>query len=146
MPCGDEQEKRTVLIKEGWFHVPATTRDKPYLIGSRCGRCGFTTFPKVKSCRSCMGEDTMKDFPLSAEGKLDTFAVSMQGPPGFTTPYIQAYVTLPEGIRIFTMIDTDKPEAENLEIGDKMVLVIGKIKVDAKGNDVVGWKFKPVRG
>jgi uncharacterized OB-fold protein len=137
-------EKRVIPIKEGWFHIPESATDKPYLIGSRCEKCGYIAFPKATICRSCMRDDTMREVHIGRKGKLDTFTISMQGPPGFAAPYIQAFVTLEEGIRIFTHIEGCKPEPDALKIGQELELVIGKIKTDAQGNDVIGWKFKPV--
>ncbi len=136
--------KKVIPIKEGWFHIPESADDQPYLIGSKCENCGFTTFPKAAACLSCMRDDTMREIHLGPKGKLDTFTIAMQGPPGFTTPYIQAFVTLPEGVRVFTMIEGCKPEYDALQIGQGMELVIGKIKEDEHGNDIIGWKFKPV--
>jgi uncharacterized protein len=136
-------EKKIIPIKQGWFHIPESPDEQPYLIGSKCGNCGFTTFPKVSICHSCMRDDTMKEIHLGPGGKVDTFTVAMQGPPGFSTPYIQAFVTLDEGVRIFTMLEGFKPEPDAIKIGQKVNLVIGKIKVDEQGNDVIGWKFAP---
>jgi uncharacterized OB-fold protein len=137
-------EKKVVPIKEGWFHAPESYEDKPYLIGSRCDSCGYITFPKAHVCQSCMKDNTMQEIRLGPGASLDTFTVAMQGPPGFTTPYIQAFVNLDEGVRIFTMIEGCKPEPDALKIGQRLELVIGKIKEDEQGNDVIGWKFKPV--
>ncbi|MFH1382238.1 MAG: OB-fold domain-containing protein [Chloroflexota bacterium] len=140
----NKTEKRVTLIKEGWFHIPESANDRPYLIGSKCEECGLTTFPKAAICPNCMKDDTMSEIHLSTRGKLESFTVSMQGPPGFTTPYIQAFVVLPEKVRLFTLIEGCQPEPDALQIGQEMELVIGKIKFDEHGNDIIGWKFKPV--
>jgi uncharacterized protein len=137
-------DKKVNYIKEGWFHQANSAGEQPYLIGSRCEHCGFTVFPKTSVCPSCMKDDAMHEIQLGSRGKLDSFTVAMQGPPGFDTTYIQAFVTLPDGIRIFTTVEGCKPEPDALKLGQEMELVIGKIKVDEKGNDVTGWKFRPV--
>jgi uncharacterized OB-fold protein len=144
MMAGKETEKKVIPIKVGWFHIPTSPEDKPYLIGSRCEHCGFISFPKTTICRSCMRDDTMREVHIGRKGKLDTFTISMQGPPGFATPYIQAFVTLEEGIRVFTIIEGCEPEPDAMELGQELELVIGKIKTDEHGNDVIGWKFRPV--
>ena len=36
------------------------------------------------------------------------------------------------------------PEPEALKLGQEVELVVGKIKEDEKGNDIIGWKFRPV--
>ena len=86
----------------------------------------------------------MHEIRLSPRGKLDTFTIAMQGPPGFATPYIQAFVTLTEGVRVFSMIEGCQSEQDALHLGQEVELVIGKIKEDEHGNDIIGWKFKPV--
>ncbi len=86
----------------------------------------------------------MREVHLSRRGKLDTFAVVRQAPFGFTAPYIMAYVTLPEGPKIFTTITGCKAEDNALSIGQEMELVIDKIREDDQGNEVIAWKFKPV--
>jgi len=141
----NEKKAQTVPIKEGWFHIPTSKDDVPYLIGSRCSRCGYIAFPKATICRSCMGEDTMQEVHIGRKGKLDTFTPSMQGPPGFDAPYIQAFVTLEKGVRIFTHIEGCEPTPDALKIGQELELVVGKIKTDEHGNDVIGWKFRPVK-
>ena len=141
---GNKTDKKAIPIKEGWFHVPESPEDKPYLVGSKCSHCGYIAFPKTVICRSCMHDNTMQEVHIGRKGKLDTFTVSMQGPPGFEAPYIQAFVTLEEGIRIFTHIEGCEMKPDALKIGQELELVIGKIKTDPQGNDVIGWKFRPV--
>ena len=77
MVFGEGKGKKAIPIKEGWFHIAETDDDQPYLIGSRCENCGFTTFPKAAACLSCMRDDTMREIHLGPKGKLDTFTVAM---------------------------------------------------------------------
>ena len=140
----ENEENKPIPIKEGWFHIPSSPEDQPYLVGSKCERCGYISFPKATICRSCMGENTLREIHIGRKGKLDTFTISMQGPPGFTAPYIQAFVTLEEGVRIFTHIEGCELKSDALKIEQELELVIGKIKTDPQGHDVIGWKFRPV--
>jgi len=112
---------------------------KPYLIGSRCKNCDYVAFPKRVVCPSCISKDSMKDIELSRTGKLDTFSILHVAAPGFSVPYAVGYVNLPEGPRIFSMITY---AGESLEIGDEVELMVGKIREDELGNEVIGYKFK----
>ena len=86
----------------------------------------------------------MEEIPLSTSGKLDAFTVIHVAPAGFEAPYIQAYVDLPEGLRLYTMVTGVEPREDALEEGQEMELVITKIMEDEKGNDLIGYKFRSV--
>lgn len=51
---------------------------------------------------------------------------------------------LPEGTRIFTMITGTEIRDDALKRGQEMELVIDKLREDAQGNEIIGWKFRPV--
>ncbi len=119
-----------------YYHVK---EGKPYLIGSRCKNCDYVAFPKRAVCPSCISKDSMKDIELSRTGKIDTFSILHVAAPGFSVPYVVGYVSLPEGPRIFSMISYS---GESLEIGDEVELMVGKIREDELGNEVIGYKFK----
>jgi uncharacterized OB-fold protein len=86
----------------------------------------------------------MVEIKLGPYGILVSFAVMQVGPPDFPPPYIIGYVKLEEGPVIFTPITGCEARDDALDIGQKMEIVIEKIKEDGKGNNVIGWKFKPV--
>jgi uncharacterized OB-fold protein len=136
-------KKPRIPIKEGWFYIPDAPGKEPYLIGSKCSQCGYTHFPKMVACPVCRKDGVMKEVPLSRKGKLDCFTVAHQGPPGFETPYIQAYVLLPEGIKIFTLIEGVKPLDNALKTGQEMELILSKVREDESGNEIISWKFRP---
>ncbi len=131
-------------IKEGLF-LPAESspNGKPYLIGSRCKVCGYTSFPQKEVCVRCLRDDTMELAHFGPHAILDSFAVMQVAPPGFTPPYMQGYVILRDGPKIFTLITGCEPREDALTVGDKMELVIEKIKEDENGEDIIGWKFRP---
>jgi len=130
-------------IKEGLFHIPQSSNDKPYLIGSRCRVCGYTVFPKQDVCVRCRQDGTMEQLKLGPYGILETFATMRVGPPDFPPPYIIGYVKMKEGARLFTLITGCETKDDALEIGEEMELLIEKIKEDTEGNHLIGWKFKP---
>jgi uncharacterized OB-fold protein len=132
-----------VPIKEGVFHKPESPSEKPYLIGSRCRLCGYVCFPKKQVCVKCVRDDCMAETKFGPYAHLDSYAVIHVAPPGFTVPYIQAYVILEQGPKIFTLISGCEPRDDALAPGQKMELVIERITDDENGNHLIGWKFKP---
>ena len=134
-----------VPIKEGLFHIPESESDEPYLVGSRCSVCGYTSFPKKEVCVRCLRDDTMEEATFGPDATLDSFAVMQVAPPGFTPPYVQGYVKLKEGPKVFTLITGCEPKDDALVLGEEMELVVDKIKEDDKGNELIGWKFRPAK-
>jgi len=119
--------------------------EKPYLIGSKCKICGYVAFPKKVVCPVCLTKESMEEIELSGKGKIDTFSVLHVGAPGFAVPYVVAYVVLQEGSKVFSMIEGCEPSEKSLEVGTDVELVVGKIRDDEQGNEVIGYKFKPIR-
>ncbi len=134
-----------ILIKKGLFHVPESPADKPYLIGARCKVCGYTVFPKAQVCVKCRKDGTMEEMKLGQRATLDTFAVMQVGPPEFKPPYIIGQVKTDEGAKLFTIITGCETKDDAMDIGEKMELVIEKVKEDKEGNNIIGWKYRPVR-
>jgi uncharacterized OB-fold protein len=115
---------------------------RPYLIGSQCKKCGYVAFPKRTVCPACVTNGSMVDIELSPRGKVDTFSTLHVAPPGFPVPYTVGYVSLPEGPRIFSILSGS---GEAIDIGDDAEIIVGKIREDEMGNEVIGYQFK-VRG
>lgn len=131
-------------LKDGLFHLPESAGEKPCLIGSKCSVCGYASFPRKKVCIRCRRDDTMEEIRLGPYGTLETYAVMRVGPPDFPPPYMVGYVRLKEGPLVFTQITGCEIEDDALEIGTEMELVIAKIRKDPEGNNLIGWKFRPV--
>jgi uncharacterized OB-fold protein len=53
-------------------------------------------------------------------------------------------VDLPEGPRVFALITGCDPLHNDLKEGSQVDLVIEKVREDEKGNDLIGYKFRPV--
>ena len=109
------------------------------LIASECRACGHRLFPTAAVCPNCMSED-MARLPLSREGKVYSFTVLRQSPPGFENPSVIAYVDMPEGVRIFTHLDI-APEKAACEM--PVVLKPVEPKTDRYGRKVLQFKFAP---
>ena len=129
------------FIEASWFEH---TTEGIRLVGSRCLSCKKTFFPKKKICPACF-EKNLVDVVLSNRGKLHAYARSVMGPPSLEKPYVQAYVDLPEGIKLFTLLKDWEPIDDTLEIGMEMEMVIDTIKVDSAGENIIGYKFRPVK-
>ena len=137
--------KKQVPVQEGIFYQPSAPGEKPYLIGSRCHTCGYISFPKLMVCPRCVDKDTMVEVHLSGKGKIDTFSTCFAALPGFPSPTIQGYINLEEGARIWSLLTGIEPSDEALKIGMDVELVIEKLRVDAEGNEIMSYKFRPVK-
>lgn len=127
------------------FEIKGSPDNKAYLIGARCTICGYVSFPKKVVCVRCRRDDTMERVRLGPYGTLDTFTVMQVAPPGFIAPYMIGYVRLREGPIVFSLLTGCETKDDALKIGEEMELVIEKINEDGKGNNIIGWKFKPIR-
>lgn len=141
-----EKTKKRIPILPGLFHEKSSPEGRSYLIGSRCKECGRVYFPKRFVCPVCMGGESIEETALSTRGRIDTFSVVHVAPVGFKAPYIQAFVDLPEGPRVFTLITGCEPLRNELQEGEEVELVITKVAEDEKGNDLIGYQFRPVPG
>ena len=128
------------FIEDRWFKM---TTDGIRLMGSKCLSCKKTFFPKKKICPECFDENLI-DAALSNRGTLHAYAMSVMGPPTIEKPYVQAYVDLPEGIKLFSLLKDWEPIDEKLKIGMNMEMVVERISVDPAGNNIIGYKFRPV--
>lgn len=115
-------------------------RGTPWLLASRCELCGRFAFPPRSACPRCRRR-SMSEVRLGEGARLYSFTVCHSAPSGWPAPYLQAYVELPEGIRVFTLIsDEVEPGAEALEVGAPMELVVEPVHPDA---EVVTYKYRP---
>ena len=140
-----EIQKKRLPVLPGMIHEATSPGDKSYIIGSKCRVCGTTFFPKRPVCRVCQQDGTMEEVPLSTRGKINSFTLIYVAPVGFEAPYMQAYVDLPEGIRLYSIITGCELKDDALSLGQEVELVIDKVAVDEHGNDLIGYKFRPVK-
>lgn len=75
-------------------------------------------------------------------GWLSGYTVCHTAPSGWRAPYLQAYVELPEGIRVFTLVSDDvEPDADALTVGEPMELVVEPVH---PGATIVTYKYRPL--
>jgi uncharacterized OB-fold protein len=134
--------KRMVPLREGLFRVPSGAGDKGALLGSRCPDCRACFFPRRAICLAC-GARVMKDTELSTRGKVWTYTIAGQTPPGslIEAPYVLAVVELPEKVMVEAPLADCDPDAAKVGMDVEFVLV--KMREDEEGNDVVAFKFRP---
>ena len=71
-----------------------------HLMGSRCKKCGATSFPPRADCDACMSGD-FEFFELTGKGTVNTFTKIVAAPTGFEddAPFTVGVVDLDEGGR-----------------------------------------------
>lgn len=136
--------QKDVIYQEAGCYRFEPRGGRPYLVGSKCRRCGYAAFPARAVCPVCIDRESMEEVSLGSRGTVDTFSVLRAGAPGFEAPYVVAYVLMPAGGRVFSLITGCEPSEGSLEIGTEVELVIEKIREDEQGNEVRGYKFRPV--
>ena len=123
----------------------ADNKDNDTLVGSRCSQCGRYFFPQRVRCGACT-EPTTEPVDLSKEGTLISYTLitSRARFAEVQPPYILGEVMMPEGIRIYTLINSR--DVNQLKIGQRTKLDTLEIKKDEDGNSVIAYSFSPVAG
>ncbi len=140
-PSGKE-----VPIKPGLFTLPSSSGELPQLIGTQCRSCHEIYFPPMRetSCPNCY-ETEMEELLLGRNGTVRSYTIvhmaprEWQGP----VPYALSLIELSEGATFYAALTDCKPE--EVKIGMEVELEIEKVRTDGDGNDVVGYKFRPIR-
>lgn len=117
--------------------------DPPRLLAGACEACGHQVFPPPAVCPVCMGEH-LRAVPISRRGTLYSYSYLPQGAPGFDSPYVIAYVDMPEGVRIFTQLVCSDPAM--LACGMHVELTHAEAKIDRYGRAVGRFAFAPATG
>lgn len=154
MQLGDKMNNITVVFQEG-DNMPDNKKvrfinddyfrdspEGPEVVGSKCRLCGKVFFPQKKLCTSCFKEQ-MEVVPLSKKGKICTYSVAERSHIGLDTPFITAYIALPEKVVLFSVV-TGCEDNEELRSGLEMEMIIEKLRTDEFGYDVLTYKYKPV--
>jgi uncharacterized OB-fold protein len=93
------------------------------LMGTRCKKCGATSFPPRADCDKCMSGD-FEFIEMSGKAQLHTFTKIVAAPTGFedVAPYIVGVVDLAEGGRALAWFGESIDEGE-IEIGMDLQIV-----------------------
>jgi uncharacterized OB-fold protein len=133
-------------IKNGLFTEPLTPLEDVRLAGSKCNDCGEVALGTVTSCPNCAGT-SMKPVTLASEGKLWTYTVIRNRPPGDYKgpspfePFGEGLVELPDGIRVLSPLAGN---VDSFSIGMKMKFEACKLYENADGVDVIAFRFAAV--
>ena len=92
-----------------WNGLMGVDEEGAYLVGGACTACGFVTLGVRDICPECWAEGSMRDAPIGRSGRLYTYTIIHQLPPGYAEPFAVGYVDLADGIRVFAHID-NRPE------------------------------------
>lgn len=132
-----------IPFEEGkdYFFIPSMEGEKGKLFGSRCKKCGDYGFPPRIICKKCYSEEVEK-VELSGRGIIHASAVVVNAPLRFEGPYGVAYVDLEEGPRLFVQLTSCNPE--EIKPGTRVEMIVGPLRYDENGNEIVGYKFRPL--
>jgi uncharacterized OB-fold protein len=87
----------------------------------------------------------LKEIALSRKGTINTFSVVEMRPPGGDyrgdVPYAIGFVSLPEGVRVQTLITGCDPE--DITVGMEVEMIIDVLHEDDEGNEIMAYKFRP---
>ncbi|MBM3154202.1 MAG: DNA-binding protein [Chloroflexi bacterium] len=140
--------KKQVPTKEGMLKLPTSPKEQPSLLGSRCRSCGETYFIIRNRCEQCQSED-LEHIELSRRGKLHSYSIMYYPapppykPPDPFVPYGLGWIELPEGLAVLSHLTENNPE--KLRVGMEMELIVEKLEEDEMGNEVMYYKFRPVK-
>lgn len=133
-----------VLVEPGLFEYPVPEGTKPALLGSHCKKCRRTFFPRRELCPDCFDEGEMEPKRLDSRGVIySSTVVNIPSPAGIKPPYAYGYVDITaDKIRIHSLLEGADPAS--LAPDKEVELVIGPIMVNKQGQQVIGYKFKPI--
>lgn len=115
--------------------------EPPALLGSRCTACGATAFPPREFCPACRATDGLAESALSAEGRVHSFTVVRQAPPGIEVPYVLGWIDLPaDDVRLMARVVGVAPEQVELDMPVRLELT--PFDTAGDGADLLGYHFR----
>ena len=134
-----------VPIEAGFFTIPDDPAEVPRLLGSRCQSCGEVFYPRRVVCAKCLHEGT-DDVALGPRGTLFTWTYVhvplFAKKDGSVDAYGVGQIDLPEGPRVQAIL-VGGPD--DFAIGMELELDLESLGPDDEGNDVVIYRFRPVK-
>lgn len=131
-------------IRDDFFSEPRDDVAKIHLMGSRCRTCGEAFLGDLNACANCQSE-ALDSIPLGREGKLFSYTVVRNQPPGDYkgavnpfVPFAVGLVELPEGVRILCRIDAP---LDGLKIDMPLTLSVHPYYQNADGETVLSYSF-----
>lgn len=119
-------------------------RENAQLIGYRCKKCSFVTFPEPrKTCKRCRAPSDFEEVPIGPYGRVVSFVIQHRLPEAFQTPLPLAVIDLEGDARVYGHLADCKPE--ELKVG-LQVIADFRVVFEDEGLGVYSYKFKPMRG
>lgn len=141
MNNNSHEGRKSIAAVPGSFEIE---NGQPYLVGTKCSKCGSAFFPPRYVCPYCLSDEGVEKARLGNNAILYSYTVINIASKEFKPPYAFGYVILKhEKIRIPTLI-TNFDIAQELKSGSEVEMVIEKLRDDEEGNELVTYKFQPV--
>ena len=135
------EKKEVIEAVPGSFEIED---GRPYLVGTKCSKCGSAFFPPRYICTYCLTDEGVQKTRLGNKGTLYSYTVINIASKEFDPPYAFGYVILePDKIRIPSVL-TGFDLTKELKSGTEMEMVIERLRTDERGNEIVSYKFRPV--
>lgn len=131
------------MEEKTWFQdgLLAEEPDGIVLLGSRCRRCGRTSFPKVDFCVECLGTE-FDEVRLSRGGTLYAYTITRVPVGSFKPPFATGIVQIDENqVRVTAplVIDENRP----FQVGAPVRLTAAPLW-EEDGRSVWGYKYEMV--
>lgn len=108
---GVTRDLSKALEFEPWAQRVRADLDTQQLVGSRCGDCGFATWPARAVCSDC-GSPMVSVRSFARWGLLVSFTVVHVPRPGLPSPYALGQVRLEDGPMVFARLEPVPSRAE----------------------------------
>jgi len=132
------------IINPDNLRVPTELDATPCLLGNRCRECGTVVFPKMPVCPKCHHNGAMEEIEIGRTGTLYSHTISYFAPKGFKAPAFQAFIDLPEGPRVFSLIGSQYPvERGVLDDGMAMRLIVEPLADTPEHREELTYKYVP---
>jgi uncharacterized protein len=136
-----------IALNDSLFATPIEPPEKIRLRGSKCNHCGVAFLGKLVACENCQSTN-ITEYPLPRYGKLYSYTVVRQKPPGGFRgptdpfePFPVGQVEMEDGVLFLSRLARVK--FEDLKIGMDLEMVVEPLYVDENGNEVMMFAFQP---
>ncbi len=130
-------------LVDGLFREAREPGGESGLIASECSDCGFVVFPRNAICPSCLSDKGMHECLIGRTGRIESYAITQIAPPGFTAPYIQAFIDLPEGPRVFSIITGCAPKEGSVWTGMPVEFAVEAVVREKDGGLLYSYVYRP---
>ena len=141
----DTTKKEIPVRKDLW--TESSDQGDVRLLASKCKQCGEIFFPKKNGgvCTHCQ-HDQFIEITLSPKGKIFSYSVVNIRPPEYykgEVPYALGFVDLPEGVKVETLFA--QCDFDDLHVDMEVEMILDTLHIDEQGNEVICYKFRPVK-